>query len=162
MRYWFLLLPVVATFLLMLKIHLPAFLLLELFCKCHLRDKYIFLPELVQSSQYFSPFLSAHETEQGRRQTFKESCPPFLTGRPGGLGPRFKCSKCCNIGWWVEKIARNVKITLFSPQWMAWTTQNGKIRGKEKNREKNLPLQQQTELMIYSFFAAFCPLTLAS
>ena len=58
----------------------------------------IFLPELVQSSQYFSQFLSAHQTEQGRKQTFKEICPPFLTGRPGGLGPRFKCSKCCNIG----------------------------------------------------------------
>ena len=59
------------------------------------------------------------------------------------------------IGWCDKKIARNVKITLFSPRWMAWTTQNGKIRGKEKNREKNPPFQQQTEVMIYSFFAAF-------
>ena len=64
----------------------------------------IFLPELVQSSQYFTQFLSAHQTEQGRKQTFKEICPPFLTGHPGGLGPR------CD-----EKIARNVKITVFSP-----------------------------------------------
>lgn len=40
-----------------------------------------------------------------------------------------------------EKVPRNIKIN--------------PISGKEKNREKNLPFQQQTEVMIYSFFAAF-------
>ena len=57
---------------LILKIHLSAFVLLEFFCKCRLRDKYIFLPELAQSSQYFPPFLSAHQAEQGRKQAFEK------------------------------------------------------------------------------------------
>ena len=116
------------TFPLILKIHLSAFLLLKFFCKCRLRDKYIFLPELVQYSQYFSQFLSVHQTEPGRKQTFKKICPPFLTGRPGGLGPRFKCSKLLLTDV-LKNSAKCKNYTIFAPL-------NGLNNPKWKNTRK--------------------------
>ena len=154
MRYSFLLFPVVAPvvnmmdvtqqrtagiFPLILKIHLSGFLLLKFFCNCRLRDKYIFLPEVVQSSQYqssqyFSQFLSAHQTEQGRKQTF---CPPFLTGCRGELGPRFKSSKCCNWLMWWKNGAKCRNYTIFAPLNGLNNPKWKNKRKREKQREKS-------------------------
>lgn len=106
---------------------------------------YLHFPSRTRSVQsVFFPIFKCPSNRTRSKTNLQRNLSAILTGRPGGLGPR------CD-----EKIARNVKITLFSPHWMGWTTQNGKIRGKEKNREKNPPFQQQTEVLIYSFFTAF-------
>ena len=55
--------------------------------------------------------------------------------------------------WW-KNSAKCKNYTIFAPL-NRLNNPKWKIRGKEKNREKNPPFQQQTEVMIYSFFAAF-------
>ena len=50
----------------------------------------------------------------------------------------------------LKNSAKYKYFTIFAPL-NPWTTKNGKRRGKEKNREKNLTFQQQTGVMIYLF-----------
>ena len=72
-----------------------------------------------------------------KQNKLKEICPPFLTGRLGGLGARFKSSKCCNWLMWWKNSAKRKNYTIFAPLNSLNNPKWKNKRKREKHREKS-------------------------